>query len=63
MRSFGLLLDSSAIRGENMKHSDYKKETSPTTGVARLVYTTVRNTQHYATPNCSIKTSLRAGGT
>ena len=42
VRSFGPLLDTSAIRGENMKHSDYKKGTSPTTGVARPVYTTVR---------------------
>ena len=29
MRSFGPLLDTSAIRGENMKHSYYKKGTSP----------------------------------
>ena len=41
MRSFGPLLNTSAIRGENMKHSDHKKGTSPTTGVGRPVYTTV----------------------
>ena len=41
VRSCGPLLDTSAIRGENMKHSDYKKGTSPNTGVARPVYTTV----------------------
>ena len=41
VRSFGPLLDTSAIRGKNMKHFDYKKGTSPTTGVARPVYTTV----------------------
>ena len=39
--SFGPLLDTSAIRCENMKHSDYNKGTSPTTGDARPVYTTV----------------------
>ena len=37
MRSFGPLLDTSAIRGKNMKHSDYNKGTSPTTGDARPV--------------------------
>ena len=38
VRSFGPLLDTSTIRGENMKHSDYKKGTSPSTEVARSVY-------------------------
>ena len=41
MRSFGPLLDTIAVRAENMKHSDYKKGTSPTKGVARPGYTTV----------------------
>ena len=40
-RSFWPLLDSSAIRGKNMKHSDYNKGTAPTTGDVRPVYTTV----------------------
>ena len=44
VQSFGPLLDTSAIRSENMKHSDYKKGTFPTTGVARPVYTTVLST-------------------
>ena len=44
-RSFGPLLDTSAIRGENIKHSDYKKGTSPTTGVARPFYTTVSQSE------------------
>ena len=39
--SFGPLLDTSAIRGKNMKHSDFNKGTSPTMGDARPVYTTV----------------------
>ena len=41
VESFKSLLDTSAIRGENIKHSEYKKGTSPTTGVARPVCTTV----------------------
>ena len=41
VRSFRVLLDTSAIHGENMKHPDFKKGTSPTTEVARYVYTTV----------------------
>ena len=44
VRSFGLLLDTSAIRGENMKHSEFNKGTSPTTGDARPVYTIVVRT-------------------
>ena len=44
VRSFGPLLDTSAIRGKNMKHSDYNKGTSPTTGDARPLYTTVVST-------------------
>ena len=47
VRSFGPLLDTSNSRGENMKHSDYKKGTSPTTGVARPVYTTVGSIRVY----------------
>ena len=41
VRSFGPLLDTSANHGKNTKHSDYNKGTSPTTGDARPVYTTV----------------------
>ena len=41
VQSFGPLLDTSAVRGENMKHTDCKKGTSPTTGVSRPVYTTM----------------------
>ena len=55
MRSFGPLLDTSAIRGENMKHSDYEKGTSPTTGVARPVYTTVAS--HDQTHVCEVSTA------
>ena len=40
VQSFGPLLDTSAVRGKNMKHSDHNKGTSPTTGDARPVYTT-----------------------
>ena len=49
VRLFGPLLDTSAIRGKNMKHSDYNKGTSPTTGDARPVYTTVNTTDLYNT--------------
>ena len=42
VRSFGPLLDTSAIRGKNMKHSDCNEGTSPTMGDARPVYTTVK---------------------
>ena len=45
VRSFGPLLDTSAIRDKNMKHSDYIKGTSLTTGDARPVYTTVYTTE------------------
>ena len=41
VRSFTPLLDTRAICGANMKHSDYKKGKLPTTGIARPFYTTV----------------------